>query len=279
MSTEEKKCVLEIKKTNYNQNLRARYENIHTNRMSDTDSKISGYPQNIPQSNIDKFFGRKRELKLLHQKLQHNGQVAVEGVGGVGKTELAIQYSLLHLKSNTYPGGICWIQARKPNIGSQIVDFAHNKLGLKPLKNLELLDQVYWLWKRWREGNKLIVLDDVKNYSIIERYLPPQEFQFKVLITTRLKLDCPSTLYLEGLSELDALNLLIQIVGSDKVNQELATAKELCRRLGYLPLALQLMGQYVKKRRISLSKELQHLEDKEIIHPLLRSKKNDLLGL
>ncbi len=122
-------------------------------------------------------------------------------------------------------------------------------------------------------------VQDVKNYSIIERYLPPQEFQFKVLITTRLKLDFPSTLYLEGLSELDALNLLIQIVGSDKVNQELATAKELCRRLGYLPLALQLMGQYVKKRRISLSKELQHLEDKEIIHPLLRSKKNDLLGL
>ena len=84
--------------------------------------KPTGLPQNIPNSNTDKFVGRERELERLHQHLQRNHQVviaAVEGMGGVGKTELAIQYSLLHLQSRKYPGGICWLQARDSDIGSQ----------------------------------------------------------------------------------------------------------------------------------------------------------------
>ena len=73
--------------------------------------KPTGFPQNIPLSNTDKFVGRERELEHLHQQLQRNNSVviaAVEGMGGVGKTELAIQYSLLHLQLHTYPGSICW---------------------------------------------------------------------------------------------------------------------------------------------------------------------------
>ena len=240
--------------------------------------KPKGLPQNIISSSTDKFVGRERELELLNQQLQRHNEVviaAVEGMGGVGKTELAIQYSLLHLQLHTYPGGICWLRAREQDIGLQIVNFARTDLGLEPPEDLELPDRVRWCWKRWLEGNTLIVLDDVKNYSDIKPYLPPQPSQFKVLITTRLKLDLPSSLYLEVLSEPDALELLRQLVGSEKVNQELETAKELCQRLGYLPLALQLVGRYVKKRRISLTEELERLEGKGLGHPSLSVPEND----
>ena len=76
--------------------------------------KPIGFPQNIPNSNTDKFLGREKDLERLHQQLQRNQEVviaAVEGMGGVGKTELAIQYSLLHLQLQNYPGGICWLRA------------------------------------------------------------------------------------------------------------------------------------------------------------------------
>lgn len=72
-------------------------------------------PYNIPSSNTIKFVGRADTLEQVHQALQQNSQVAItaiEGMGGVGKTELATQYSLLHLLLNTYPGGICWLRAR-----------------------------------------------------------------------------------------------------------------------------------------------------------------------
>ena len=58
------------------------------------------FSQNIPPSNTNKFVGRGKELERLHQQLQRQHEViiaAIEGMGGVGKTELAIQYSLLHL--------------------------------------------------------------------------------------------------------------------------------------------------------------------------------------
>ncbi len=240
--------------------------------------KPKGYPQNIISSSTDKFVGRENDLESLSQKLKRENEVviaAVEGMGGVGKTELAIQYSLLNLQLNTYPGGICWLRSREQDIGSQIVNFVRTDLGLKPPEDLEMPEQVRWCWKHWQEGNTLVVLDDVKNYSDIKPYLPPQPSQFKVLITTRLKLDLPSSLYLEVLEEEEALELLRQLIGGEKVNQELETAKELCQRLGYLPLALQLVGRYVRKRKISLAEELKRLEVKGLAHRSLIVKEKD----
>ena len=199
---------------------------------------------------------------------------AVEGMGGVGKTELAIQYSLQHLKLN--PGGICWLRGNDPDIGSQIIQFTRIDLGKELPDDLKLPEEkLRWCWQNWQQGNTLIVLDDVKNYSHIKPYLPPQPSQFKVLITTRLKLDLASSLFLSVLSETDALLLLAQLIGEEKQNQELGQAQELCQRLGYLPLALQLVGSYVKKRKIFLTEMLRRLEEKGLAHPSLIMKEND----
>jgi tetratricopeptide (TPR) repeat protein len=257
------------------ENITQIYETV--NNLGDI-PKPTGFPQNIPDSSTDKFVGRERELESLHQKLQRNHEVviaAIEGMGGVGKTELAIQYCLLHLQLHSYPGGICWLRARESDIGLQILQFAITDLGLQPPENLKLPERVRWCWQRWQQGNTLVVLDDVNNYSHIKPYLPPQPSQFKILITTRLKLDLASSLFLEVLSETEALLLLAQLIGEEKQNQELAQAKELCLRLGYLPLALQLVGRYVKKRKISLAEMLRCLEEKGLGHPSLIVKEND----
>ncbi|MDJ0901224.1 MAG: tetratricopeptide repeat protein [Xenococcus sp. MO_188.B8] len=274
MSTEDSKRDIEIKTGNYNENIQGNYTQNNYIQVNNI-RKPTTFPQNIPASNTDKFVNRKQELVTLYQQLQEKDIAHIEGMGGIGKTELAIIYSLTNLQQDTYPGGICWLSAKEENIDSQIVSFAQTKLNLTPPENLDLSQKVDWCWTNWRKGKTLIVLDDIKNYSKIKPYLPPQASQFKVLITTRLNLGLPNPLDIEVLPETEALELLAQLVNSQKVTAELTIAKQLCQRLGYLPLAIQLVGIYIKKHNISLKEELRRLEDKGLAHPSMDVPQNN----
>ncbi|PIB15627.1 hypothetical protein AMR42_00620, partial [Limnothrix sp. PR1529] len=68
-----------------------------------------GPPTNLQDRGVarDRFFGRDNVLEELHQLLQkgdHRVAIAsVDGMGGVGKSELAVQYARQHLHE-TYRG-------------------------------------------------------------------------------------------------------------------------------------------------------------------------------
>ena len=97
-------------------------------------------------------------------------------------------------------------------------------------------------WSRWQSkkpGNVLIVVDDVTDYEEIATSLPPQPSSFRVLITTRLNFEEIKSVSLDVLDEPDAIELLKQWVGEEKIEQQIEDVQELCWRLGYLPLALE----------------------------------------
>lgn len=250
----------------------------------------------IPHQGTPHFVGRDKELVKIHEILyQQQNTAAISalgGMGGVGKTELAVKYARTH--EDDYPGGICWFNLRSGDIATEILTFAITYLGLEiPQKGyqeqpLTLEEQIKWCWDNWRPQERLVlvVLDDVTNLENFTDYLPENN-RFRVLITTRLRNldDNIIEIPLDVLSPDNALQLLINIVGDKKVNKKLQIAQELCRWLGYLPLCIELVGRYISKKppHFTLTKMLELLKkqrlQQEAINPNQKSLSTAKLGV
>jgi tetratricopeptide (TPR) repeat protein len=242
-----------------------------------------GTPQNLPRSGVVEFVGRDAKLIELHDRLQSNKRIAITaiaGMSGIGKTELALQYAIAQLQQGQYPAGFCWLRARDREIATEIVNFAQVHLGLSLPDQLEIEDQVRFCWQRWPEGEALVILDDVTDYQAIAPYLPPADPRFKLLIATRL--DLGSTVQKIAIEELDedsAIALLESLVGGERIRSQLADAQALCKWVGYLPLALELLGRFLaRKPDWSIARLLKALEEKRLDAKALVKTENGMTG-
>ena len=229
----------------------------------------------LPKQGTPNFIGRQQEFKAIHNHLQQNNHVAISalsGMGGVGKTELAICYARQH--ENDYSGGICWINAQGSNPAAEILQrfqLHHPNLKIpqeingKPLYIKEQLD---WCWQNWQPltGRFLLIFDDITNLGYLPLILPTNN-RFRVLLTTRIRnLDANiQEIPLDVLTVDKALELLTKLIGKNRVQQELETASQLCERLGYLPLGIELVGRYLREQQdLSIAQMLQRLNTQRL---------------
>jgi tetratricopeptide (TPR) repeat protein len=238
-------------------------------------------PSNVRQGSKN-FVGREEELVDIHAKLQEGQGVivcAVEGMGGVGKTELALQYATRYQQEYV---ARYWLSLREMGLAQAVVTMASPYLDLpEAMQSASLDEQAAWCWQNWlpESGKLLVILDDVPKAESIPDLAMPIDPRVRVLVTTRereLNVGFESV-PLDVLSEEKALELLRKIVGAAKVDKELVTVKEICKTLGYLPLGIELVGEYLSKNRFLTFAKLQErltLADDSIA----RERKNKLYG-
>jgi tetratricopeptide (TPR) repeat protein len=230
---------------------------------------------NLPRTKVTRqhFYGRDHDLQNLHTLLTNHDLVAIVGMGGLGKSELAMHYA--NEQISHYAGGICYLDAQSGNIGQQLVDFAHSNFGNMPdfkvPEDVDLSVQVNYCWRNWPNGQVLLIFDDVNDQTlqVVNVYLPPDRDKFRVLLTTRTKHILPriKDLELDVLSAEQSLEILRLLVGDERIEQELDTAEAICKWLSHIPLALELLGRYLAERTtISLVTMLERLKQKGIKH-------------
>ncbi len=222
-------------------------------------------PHKLPVQNPN-FVGRRTDLTKLHDRLQETKRLAitaVSGMGGIGKTALALQYA--YEQADFYAEGRLWLTVGA-GFAEEIVSFGRSPLQLGIDEGLAIAEKVRAVWQRWPgESPVLIVIDNVnkeQDYSDIKLFLPTDS-RFKVLMTSRIKFAGVSDLPLDVLPLSEAVKLLEKLAEVEQRVWEREAAEFLCERLGRLPLALSLVGSYLgNDRGLTLADVTQQLQAK-----------------
>jgi hypothetical protein len=184
--------------------------------------------------------------QLVDGKRTAIGQTAAfQGLGGLGKTQLAVEYAYRH--RDDYPNGVIWINADQ-DIDAQLIEIAHKGRWIAPASEhkykLEIAQQ------RLRSySDCLIVFDNLDDRKAIDAYIPEPEASPHILVTSRNDYVDFVPVSLDLLNKQQSLELLVQEARREiSADHERSAAEEIAQELGGLPLALELAGAYLSHR-------------------------------
>jgi hypothetical protein len=208
-------------------------------------SRVYNAPARDP---VQGFFGRESDLEGIESGLQSSAapRVAIEGLAGVGKTELALQVVYRLAKTDRYPGGIFWLDAATPALdavwGGDVADALEVPSG-------PVAERARQVIRRLEAGDQaLVVLDNVESWTGDERPAPlPRGPSVHLLVTTQHQgLGGPNVFRhhdLRFLGEAAARAMLLSLSGRDGAAEPGLDA--LLNHLGGHTLALELAGAYL----------------------------------
>jgi hypothetical protein len=214
---------------------------------------------NLPFGRNPNFTGRENLLDQLHHNLIAGETTigvaaitqAIAGLGGVGKTQLALEYCHRHRDDYDLIG---WLRAdEEPALAADMVQLGR-EMGLAVDQTTEQAAQVA-LVRRWLETSDsqaggirwLLVFDNADTIAPkqLQTYLP-RTGQGRVLITSRNPnwRGMARVLAVNVFGRDEALDFLFERTGLERELEE--EARGLAEELGYLPLALEHAGAYVE---------------------------------
>ncbi|MFC1855275.1 tetratricopeptide repeat protein [Thermodesulfobacteriota bacterium] len=217
---------------------------------------VSPYNQNL-------FTGRKKILEKLHKNLKPGGKAAltqpqaISGLGGIGKTQIAIRYT--HEYRKDYSGGIMWITAdTEDNILSGFAKIAR-ELGIPEKADVKATaaEVTHRLHERSRW---LLIFDNVDDPAMVKQYMP-NPLTGAVLVTSRKedlsKFDITKPIKVGIMSSTEAEGFLKKRTGREKLkSDEEAALKKIAKELGYFPLALEQAGGFIYSKKRSFKEFL-----------------------
>jgi tetratricopeptide (TPR) repeat protein len=221
---------------------------------------------------IAHFTGRQEDLSFLDGLLAESQSgaarrtaviSAIDGTAGVGKTALAIYWA--HRVRDQFPDGNLYVNLRgydfsAPVSAHEAMDYFLRSLGTSPSDIPQDPDARTSLYRSVLYDRQiLLVLDNAASVEQVGPLLPTSDSAF-TLITSRSRLPRlaathgTAQLSLDLMTESEAMSLLRDVVGAERVEREAASAERLIRQCARLPLALRIVADQVNTRpRASLA--------------------------
>ncbi|KAN0072004.1 hypothetical protein V8E54_009733 [Elaphomyces granulatus] len=240
-------------------------------------------PKGIPYGRDEDFVGREAIFQQVKAKFETHRRLALIGLGGVGKSQIAIEYAYRFL--DDFPqASVFWVHA---STGARFIQAYHNialQIDLKAKHDpkadisqlvLEWLDDTNAGNRRW-----LMILDNVDDTEVfrgcektpiptcdhstcpnpLSRYLPISS-NGSIIITTRNKQAAmeltkggESTIEVLPFGKPEAKDLLVKKLTED--NSPETVLEELVEALGCLPHAITQAAAFINVRRPRMTPSL-----------------------
>lgn len=225
----------------------------------DTTALVAG-PRQLPAT-AGHLVGRTRELDALVDLWAGTGRTdgvvvaAIGGMAGIGKTALAIHAG--HRLSGHFPDGQLFLDLRgysqgvAPREPADVLAVILEAYGVSPQQIPADLEARAALYRDRLAGTRtLIVLDNAIDEAQV-RPLLPGTGRCLVLVTSRRllrALDDAHVFSLDLLSSTDAVALLREVAGRDRIAPDDPAIGDVVRMCGHLPLALRIAAALLRHR-------------------------------
>ncbi|KAI9874435.1 MAG: hypothetical protein M1830_009753, partial [Pleopsidium flavum] len=238
-----------------------------TRRGFDIPFKRAGLPI------ISKFVGRTPELATMEEvllssrHLKKQKRLVIHGLGGMGKTQLALAYAISHQEQYS---SIFWVSAKSKQTLERSIASLAEAIPLQHVLNssgkvtqtdefIEIALNAVMAWLSLEYNDRwLLILDNADSHPSaandneldIRRYFLGQG---TVIITTRLSFlhGLGWSVDLDRVPVNDGLHILSDAAGEDLENED---SRGLIERLGGLPLAINAAGSYISETGITAAK-------------------------
>ena len=231
---------------------------------------------NVPHRRNPHFTGRDDLLDRLYQQLTPAGRhdpattrraaltqpQAIKGLGGIGKTQIAVEYAYRSREQGRYTHTF-WINAATEEaVIASLTQLAH-LLPAFPEKDETDQHKLVEAIKRWLERCEqpwLLIFDNADDLPLVSTYLP-QRGNGSILLTTRVSavgsfaapIEVGNMGVLEGTQLLLRRALRFERASDEAINE----ATNLVIALDFFPLALDQAGAYIEETGCGLVDYLQ----------------------
>jgi|GEM_PF-693125 len=234
--------------------------------LSVTVNIVSKYriPWNVPHRRNPSFSERAEFLTNMEKTLAGGRlgalTLTISGLGGVGKTQLAVEYAYRHSEKFKF---VWWLRAESEITIKADLAWLASQLNLPEAaqsdQNLTITAIL-----RWLENNDgwLLIFDDANNPKDVQDYLP-KGGRGQILITSRWQdwTGYAKTISVQVWNKTSAVEFLLRrTMRNDKEG-----AGKLVEKLGYLPLALEHVGAYLAQNQLlTFADYLQKFEQQKL---------------
>ncbi|MCC5478699.1 AfsR/SARP family transcriptional regulator [Streptomyces barringtoniae] len=179
---------------------------------------------------------------------------ALAGIGGVGKTTLAVHVA--HRARGAFPDGQLYVDLQgagpRPAEPETVLGSFLRALGTADSAIPDSLDERAALYRSVLDGRRvLVLLDNAKDAAQVRPLLPGTE-GCAALVTSRVRMVDLAGAHLVDLDVMspdEALSLFTRIVGEERVAAEREAALDVVAACGFLPLAIRIAASRLAARR------------------------------